>query len=158
MLRRITIAVALLLLVSRSPADAVERDYLQRGEEQLTAKYEIIYHRAVRDVLSRAWQTDIVVRMVDLPPFQPELSVGIARSAQGYLAFELAASKHIWSVLDFDSKQGKGDYRSVRPILHARPLSAPLAARVAALWRRVLTNRRNYAKETRIFLDSDHFT
>jgi hypothetical protein len=33
-----------------------------------------------------------------------------------------------------------------------------LSARIAALWRRVLTDSRNYGKDTSIFLDTDQFT
>jgi hypothetical protein len=157
MLRRVTIIV-LLVILSRVASAAPERDHLKRGEEDLTADFQIIYHRAVRDVLRRAWREDVVLRIEHQPPFDPELSVGIARTTRGYLAFEVTASKHIWHALDFDHKQGKGDYRSIRPVLHERPLSAPLAARIAALWRRVLSNPRNYAEDTGVYLDSSHFS
>jgi|SRR5438046_7805138 len=137
MLRRLATVSMVLILFSRAWAEAEERDYLHRGEEKLTAQYQITYDRAIRDVLSRGWRRDVVLRMVDIPPFQPEWIAGIARTADGYHASEVTASNHIWAVLDFDNpKKKKRDYRTVRPILHERPLSAPIAARVAALWRR----------------------
>ena len=157
MLSRFIIA-SLFLGSLQFASGAVDRDYLQRGEEQLSSKYQIIYDRAVRDVLSRAWRPDVVVRMVHRPPFEPESAAGIARATHGYLAFEVTVSKHIWDALDFDKKQGKGDYRSIRPVLHKRPLPEPIAARIAALWRHVLTNERNYAVDSGVYLDSSHIS
>jgi hypothetical protein len=107
------IAVALLLFV-KTQTKAGEKDYLQRGEEKLNDKIEIKYDRAVRDVLSRAWRTDVVLRMVDIPPFQSEWVTGITRSGDHYHAFEVTASKHIWSVLGFGGGK-KGDYHSIHP-------------------------------------------
>src|SRR5206468_5865211 len=119
MLSRLATVSMVLILFSRAWAEAEERDYLQRGEEKLTAQYQITYDRATREVLSRGWRRDVVLRMVDIPPFQPEWIAGIARTADGYHASEVTASKHIWAVLDFDNpKKKKRDYRTVRPILH----------------------------------------
>ena len=50
------------------------------------------------------------------------------------------------------------DYHSVRPIVHDRPISTSLAARIAALWRRVLKDSRNYGTDTAMYLDTDQFT
>jgi hypothetical protein len=157
MLSRFAIASIVLVLFG-TLSFAQNHDYLQRGEEHLTSDYQIKYDRAVRHVLARGWRKDIVLRMVNIPPFQPESVAGIARTSTGYSAFEATASKHIWAVLDFDHKQGKGDYRSVRPLLHERVLSASLAARIAALWRRVLADPRNYGKDPAMYLDTDHFS
>jgi len=161
MLSRIAIAVAVLLIVARSSANAAERDYLQRGEEDLTADYQIKYDRAARYVLARGWRKDVVVRMVDIPPFQPEWITGIARTSSGYKAFEVTASKHIWSELGFgsdDPKRKKRDYRTIPPILHERPIFDALSARIAALWRRVLADPQNYGSDTDIHLYTDQFT
>jgi len=150
MLIRPAIASALLVLLVRAPVHASERDYMQRGEEKLTADYQIKYDRAVRYVLSRAWRKDVVVRMVDIPPFQAEWTAGIARTSTGYQAFEVTASKHIWGELGLGSdypKRKKRDYHSIRPILHERPMSDALSGRIAALWRRVLADPRNYGQD-----------
>ena len=69
MLRRLATVSMVLILFSRAWAEAEERDYLHRGEEKLTAQYQITYDRAIRDVLSRGWRRDVVLRMVDIPPF-----------------------------------------------------------------------------------------
>ena len=161
MLSRSAIAGAVLLGLAHSAAEAAERDYMQRGEEELTADYEIEYNRAVRHVLARAWHKDVAVRVVDIPPFEPERAQGIARTSVGYKAFDVRASKHIWSELGFgsvDLKQKKADHRSIRPVLHERPISDALAARIAAIWRRVLADSRNYGKDNSIFLDTNQFT
>ena len=157
MLSRLVIASVALLPLVETEVKAGQRDYLQRGEEKLTDQIEIKYDRAVRDVLSRAWRTDVVLRMVDIPPFQPEWVAGITRSGDYYHAFEVTASKHIWSVLGFGGGK-KGDYHSIHPIIHERAISPSLAARIAALWRRVLKDSRNYGKDTAMYLDTDQFT
>ena len=156
MLDRLLIAVALFLFL-KTQTKGGEKDFLQRGEEKLNDKIEIKYDRAIRDVLSRAWRTDVVLRMADIPPFQPEWVAGIARSGDRYDAFEVTASKHIWSVLGFGEGKER-DYHSVRPIVHERPVSASLAARIAAPWRRVLKDSRKYGTDTAMSLDTDQFT
>jgi hypothetical protein len=161
MLSRFAIASAVLLVLAHSAAEAAERDYMQRGEEELTADYQIKYDRAVRHVLARAFRKDVVVRVVGIPPFQPEWATGIARTSSGYKAFGVRASKHIWSELGFgsdDPKRKKADYHSIRPLLYERPISDALSARIAALWRRVLADPRNYGKDKAIYLDTDQFT
>jgi hypothetical protein len=161
MLSRPAIASVLLVLLVRAAVHASERDYMQRGEERLTADYQIKYDRAVRYVLSRAWRKDVVVRMVDIPPFQAEWAVGIARTSSGYQAFEVIASKHIWAELGLGMaavERKKTDYHTIRPILHERPISDALSARIAVLWRRVLADPRNYGKDPGLYLDTDQFT
>jgi hypothetical protein len=161
MLSRIAIASLLMVAATREPAIAQDHDYLQHGEEELIADYQIKYDRAVRHVLSRGWRNDVVVRLVDIPPFQPESVAGIARTATGYQAFEVVASKHIWSELGFgssDPKRKKVDYRTIKRVLHERAMSDSLAARVAALWRRVLADSRNYGKDPSLYLDTDQFS
>jgi hypothetical protein len=161
MLSRFAIATALLVLLARTSAHAVDRDYLQRGEEKLTADYQIKYDRAVRHVLARGWRRGVVLRMLDLPPFQPEWVAGIARTASGHEAFEVTVQKQIWGELGFgmaEAERKKTDYHSIRPILHERPISNALSARIAALWRRVLADPRNYGKDPGIYLDTDQFT
>ena len=161
MLSRIAIAVAVLLIAARSSANAADRDHLQHGEEELTAAYQKDYNRAVRHVLSRGWRKDVVLRMFNVPPFQPESVTGIARTANGYTAFEATVAKNVWYELGFGSedwKRKKRDYRSIKSILHERTLSEALAARIATLWRRVLADPRNYRRDEAIYLDTDQFS
>ena len=147
MLSRLMIASVALLPLVGAEVKAGQRDYLHRGEEKLTDQITIKDDRAVRDVLSRGWRTDVVLRIVDIPPFQPEWVAGITRSGDQYRVFEVTASKHIWSVLGFGGGK-KGDYHSIHPIIHERSISPSLARRVAALWRRVLKDSRNYGTDT----------
>src|SRR4051812_35655998 len=107
MLSRLAIAGAILLLLPGSPADAADRDYLQRGEEKLTSDLQIKYDRAVRSVLARGWRKDVLLRMFNVPPFQPESVTGIARTANGYTAFEVTVEKNIWYQLGFGSEEWK---------------------------------------------------
>ncbi len=55
-------------------------------------------------------------------------------------------------------KRKQKAYQSVKPVLHERPLSEALAARIAALWRRVLTDPRNYWKDPALYMDTNQFT
>jgi hypothetical protein len=159
MLKRLVIA--LYLAASIAPALAGERDHLRKGEEKLTEKWDVDYNRAVSTILGRGWQRDVVVRALDLTAGPPEWASGIARTSAGYRAFEVIASAQIWGELS-DTSSGqrtiKRDYSRVRPVLHERSLSDALSARIAALWRRVLADRRNYEEETKIYVDTDVFT
>jgi hypothetical protein len=160
MLNRFTIAAVVLLLSGRTLSAAQDHDYLQRGQEERTAEYQIKYDRALRGVLGRGWRKDVVVRMTNIPPFQPESVAGIARTAKGYVAFDATAPKNIWYELGFGSDEPKRktkDYRGIRPILHERPLTEALSTRVATLWRRVLTDAHNYGKDPSGYLDTDQF-
>jgi hypothetical protein len=130
MLRCLCTSIVFVLL-ALPDAKAAEKDYLQRGEEKLTADYQIKYDRAIRHVLSRGWRRDVILRMVDLPPFQPEWVVGIAHTADGYHAFEAEASQQIWNVMGLGAdhpKKHTGDFYSVRPILHKRAIARALGS------------------------------
>jgi hypothetical protein len=155
MLSRIAIALVFALTVSLACRGG-EKDYLQYGERPLSSRFEIVYDNAVRSVLSRGWRPDVVLRTVHLPPFDPESVTGIIRSPVGYNAFILKASKRVWEASGFGSidPHPKNRVRAVRPVFRSRSLKAPVAARIAAVWRRVLTDRRNYAEDTRISTDT----
>jgi hypothetical protein len=160
MLSRLAIGTAALLVLLGSPANAAERDYLQRGEEKLTAEYEIKYDRAVRHILGRGWQKDVVLRMLPVPAFQPEFVAGIARTARGYTAFEATVADNIWYQLGFGSEEWKhkySNYRHIKPILHERRLPDALALRIAALWRHVLADPRNYGRDESVYVDTVQF-
>ncbi|HZR05139.1 MAG TPA: hypothetical protein VFA61_04860 [Candidatus Udaeobacter sp.] len=155
--RFLFIATFAFVLLVKTDAKAGERDYLQPGVEKLRDQQEIKYDQAIRDVLSRAWRTDVVLRMVDIPPFQAEWVTGIAHFGDQYVAFEVTASKHIWSVLGFGGGK-KGDYHTVHPVIREHRISASVSARIAALWRRVLQDSCNYGKDPAMYLDTDQFT
>src|SRR5206468_3423239 len=97
---KLLVAAAIWLIVWAPPwTTYAARDYLKKGDQQSDEpeQWEIDYDRAVRQVLSRAWQKDVVVRTVHLPPFDPEWIGGVIRSANGYRAFHLEASHQIWN-------------------------------------------------------------
>jgi hypothetical protein len=99
--------------------------------------------------------------MVDIPPFGPEWVGGVCRETGGYHAFGVVAPKNIWSQLGFGSDEPnskKVDYRVIRPAVFERAISETIAVRVMALWRRVLTDQRNYGKDPAIHLDTDQFS
>ena len=151
------------LLVLGGSAVAENKEYLQRGERHRTAQYEIEYDRAVRHVLSRAWRSDVVLRLVDIPPFEREWAVGISRSPAGYTAFVtiVAPPDSVWYALGFGAgapRPNRSAYRRLRPILIKKAIPERTAARVAALWRRVLTDPGNYRVDSAIYLDSDQFS
>ena len=157
MLNRLAVTTVLLVLFARAESLAADKDYLQRGESGLTNDLEIKYDRAVRDVLGRGWRKDVVVRIVDFPPFQPEWVAGIAKTKDGYDAFFIRTSKQIWGTLGFGDGKPKRDTGNLHPILQERAIPAPLATRIAALWRRVLADPENYRKDPALYLDTDGF-
>lgn len=154
MLSRFVAAVVLLLALG-APAAAADKDYLRRGERERTA-----YDRAVKQVLSRAWRSHVVLRVVGIPPFKREWAIGLSRSATGYTAFVaiVAPPDSVWYALGFsESEQGR-DRSAPRSIVIEKPIPEQTATRVAALWRRVLTDPRNYRHDPAIHMHSDTFT
>ena len=148
MVRPLVVAGALMVVVATAAA-ADDEDVLRRGERERTSPSQIEYHRAIRHVLSRAWRGDVVLRMVSIPAFDRELAVGLTRSSNGYTAFAtvVAPPDSIWYTLGFGAskpKPNRSAYRRLKPIVVEKPIPERTAARVAALWRRVLANPRNY--------------
>jgi hypothetical protein len=155
------LAIAALFITTTAISHAVERDYLQRGEPKPFDAIDAKYHAAVRDVLSRGWRHDVVLRIVDLPAFSPENVAGVCHLPGGYAAFVVAATPQIWEEIGFgsvDPHKRVGDYSKVRPDQHERSIPTALAARIALLWRYVLADSRNYGKDPSMYLDTDHLS
>src|SRR6267378_7957327 len=100
MLKRTLVASLLLILSAAAQSDAADKDYLQRGDPQITSDYEIRYDRAVRRILSRGWRRDVVVRMFNPKPWDPERIAGISRQADGDRAFSVVTSHQLSRALD----------------------------------------------------------
>jgi hypothetical protein len=159
MVKRYVIALVSLLLLS--PCGAVERDYLQRGEPKPKYDFEIGYDKATRRILARGWRKDVVLRTVNFPPFSEESVTGILKASQGYSAFRISPSMQIWEALGYgstDPHHPKDQIRTVRPTFRSKPLKESVAARVAAIWRHVLSDPRNYGKDPGMYLDTSSFT
>ena len=161
------LVTALTILLVLAPVarahDKDYKDYLRRGEH-LSGSYEVQYYaRAVRHVLERAYRSDVVLRVVDIPPFEREWAVGLSRCPSGDTAFvTIVAPPHsVWYTLGFGSDERSrqpGNYRRLQPILIEKPIPDRAAARIAGVWRHVLTDRRNYPDDRIISFHSDHFT
>lgn len=129
-------------------------DYLLKGWWKKPLDFEVRYRNNVERILERGFRRDVVMRTVHLPPFDPEWIVGVVQSDRGYRAFRLDASYFIWQAQE-DEKQ---KLPSIRGIYRDKPIPSATALRLAALWRRFLTDRRNYGKEEGvIYGDSSHF-
>ena len=129
-------------------------DYLKRGWWEKPLDFDVRYRKNVERILERGFRKDVVLRMVHLPPFDPEWIVGVVESNDGYRAFRLDASYFIW--------QAQEDEKAKLPTIHGiykdKPIPSATALRLAALWQRFLTDRRNYGKKERvIYGDSSHF-
>ena len=157
MLSRLVLATSLAMTAAVC-GFARDPDHLRKGEEKLWGQSDRDYMRAVHTILARGWRGDVVVRMLDLPAGPPEAAIGIARTRAGYHAFEAKASTGLWGALSDLSGHIKHDYRGLHAVVHDRPLSDALSARIAALWRHVLTDPRNYGEETKIYVDANVFT
>lgn len=156
---RVVPPVVILFLFCSSITLSAEKDYLKRGERQPHGEWEAPYIRGIHHVLSRAWRKDVVVRMLDIPPFQNEWAVGISRGDRGYRAFSVTASKFIWSALTpGSSAKRKREYRSIAPIVREKEISDSLATRIAAVWRRLLADPADYGKDPGLYLDTDQFS
>jgi hypothetical protein len=79
------IVSASLLMVSGATVAA--RDYFSRGWSEHDYDFEIRYRKNVQRILGRAFQHDVLLRTVHLPPFDPEWIVGVMRVDNGYRAF-----------------------------------------------------------------------
>src|SRR4051812_29810480 len=98
---------------------AGDKDHLRRGEPELKYDYDVKYNRAVRRILSRGWKSDVVLRTVALPPFNPEAVLGLLRSKRQYSAFVIRPSAQIWETASgFGASQRDLDKRlsSIRPV------------------------------------------
>ena len=147
---RIAIAA---LFVALAHANA--KDYITRGDALFDQSLPSFrrYDKEVKRILHRAWERDVIVRAVHLPPFDPEWIVGITRSPSGYRAFRLDASYFIWQALNDEKEKLAG----IRGIYRERPLDEASALRIAALWRAVLGAPQNYGKDPTIYGDSSSF-
>ena len=111
------------------------------------------YDQEVKRILHRAWERDVIVRAVHLPPFDPEWIVGIIRSPSGYRAFRIDASYFVWQAL-LDEKE---KLPTIHGIYRERPLDESSALQIAALWRAVLRKPENYGKDPSIYTDTSTF-
>jgi hypothetical protein len=148
----VVVAVWLIALMGPWTASGA-RDYLKKGEQQSDEpeQWEINYDRAVRHCLWRGWQKDVVVRTVHLPPFDPEWIGGVVHSQNDYRAFHLEASRQIWG-----ASHDKQNLSRVRAIYKDKQIPESIAQRIAAIWRTVLADRRNYGKDPGLYLDTSH--
>ena len=167
MFRFVAIAGAMLscgALVSAEPA--FDRDYLSSDDRQWPKRYDT----AVRQILSRAWRDDVVLRTIAFHPFDRETVVGVVRTEGGYNAFVMRPSDQIYNGLAAGSTMISSNAKlpRVRVSMRERPVQQDLVTRVQALWRRVLQDPRNYGvrKEPEInkdgsrtiILDMTHFS
>jgi hypothetical protein len=158
---RVVIAFVLALAISPVRCGAVERDYLQRGEEKPTDRVDSAYDTWIRRILARGWQKDVVLRTADRPAFYPEGVTGILRTSGGYAAFRVEPSMQVWEALGYgstDPHHPKDQIKTVRPVFRQRPLKESVAARIAAMWRHILGDPHNYGKDPNMYLDTSTFT
>jgi hypothetical protein len=131
------------------------KDYITRGDALFDQSLPVFKHydREVKRILHRAWERDVIVRAVHLPPFDPEWIVGVTRAQNGYRAFLLEASYFIWQAMNDEKEK----LPSIHGIYHERPLDEAAALRIAALWRAVLSAPQNYRKDPTMYGDSSTF-
>jgi len=163
MLSHVTIVALTVLVASQCTTIAqLKRVYLVRSDAQSTTPSEVKYDRGLHKVLERAWRTDVVLRMLDLAPFGPEWAGGLSHDPTGYHAFVIATATNLREYIAHGTAKRwakNGDRRTLRQPLYERRISDAVAGRIAVLWRRVLTNPRNYGKDPdfNFYLDTDQF-
>ena len=125
-------------------------DYLKKGWYSAEpADYSIRYKKNVERILERGFRRDVVFRVVNLPPFDPEWIIGVVRSAGGYRAFQLKASDFIWEV----QEEEKEKLPTIRGVYEDKPISNEIALRLARVWREFLGDRKNYRQDRSIYGD-----
>ena len=153
--------VALLLSATVPAVSAIcAEDHLQRGELPWGNDHLFLrYDKEIRRVLWRAWEADVVLRTVHFPPFHTEWIVGIVRRPGGYKAFLLEPTAQVWAALQ-NPDNPKKELASIHARYYERELSEAFSERLAAIFRRVLSDRRNYREDRRriIVTDSSSFT
>ena len=139
----------LAVIVARPAVASDQRDYLIPGEREKDS-----YDKAIRQILRQGWDKDVVLRYVHIPPFEKELVIGIRRTSQGYRAFVLEPTSHIWSEEVKRIERKRPDFSRIHAIYKERTISEAYVRRVAAFWRYVLAGPRNYHKDASTYLDS----
>ena len=158
--RAIIVGLAILFTTACGAVAQPKRDYLVAGEETHTSSdaFARRHWSAVREICERAFRRDVVLRLVDLPPFAPEYAGGLARDSHGFSAFITAASSNLSYALSHGAHPNGSkiaDWHKLKRGIHERRISAPLATRIAAAWRRVLSDQRNYGKDPNVYIDTD---
>ena len=154
-LTRVTIAV-LAASVFASKVSSAPKEYLARSWSAQPLDFEVEYEHAIRRILGEGISPGRLLRTVMLPPFDPEDIVGLVRSAAGYRAFDLKPLRCRFGTRCTKTK--RSCQRSVASIGREH-ISGQIAARLAALWRCLLADRRNYRPPEKgvIFVDSTSF-
>jgi hypothetical protein len=124
-------------------------DYLVAGERERDS-----YDTAIRKILSKGWGKDVVLRYVHIPPFESELVIGIRRAGRNYHAFVIEPSSHIWDEEVKRLGRKHPDFSRIRAVYKERPISEAYVRRVAAVWRNVLADSRNYHNDEAVQVDS----
>jgi len=113
------------------------------------------YRDAIRRLLSQGWGNDIVVRLVDIPPFQKEAIMGIRRVKGGYEAFSIEPSRSIWSEAEKRFESKRPDFSKIRADYRHRPISESLTRRYVAFWQYILADSNNYkADKNALYTDT----
>src|SRR5436309_11392883 len=68
-----------------------EHDDFERGQDEQDS-----YYKAIRKILSQAWESDVVLRMIEIPPFDKEYIAGVRRVGKEYRCFTISPTSHIW--------------------------------------------------------------
>lgn len=90
--------VALILIGLLTAASAATPDHLEPERSILGGDLRRAeYHTMVVTALAKAYEnTQVLARVVVLPPFSPEYAVGISKERGDYKIFRLSPEKHLW--------------------------------------------------------------
>jgi hypothetical protein len=134
----------------------VSQDHLTPEEGVLAGGQE--YNRMIREVFGEIYHSDIVLKVVFLPAFQPEEIAGIRKTETGFESFASRPSSHIWETYGIyqAEKQNRGaaidpnsplaemkrkfpsDFHDIAIQIQTRQISAQMTERVRRVWQDML--------------------
>ena len=124
------------------------------------------YRLKARHIFAPAFAKDVQLRVLVLPSFEDEFVAGLRRKGEDVEAFVMRPSSNIWATdvlkkyesgglqafkpgvgkipLEKDEayqdlkKRTPADFRTIKPIVRARPIPREIAGELAALWKALL--------------------
>lgn len=157
----ISVSISSMLLLASVTTSVLAQEHLEPEPGILAERDE--YRTMVREVFADFYRTEPVLKVVILPSFRDEQVIGIQKTEQGYQAFAAVPSQRLWLThlrLEQERRQTTSDkhladLRERAPLDPAKitvkteraDLPAPMAERLAAVWKKSLLEVRHPKKQ-----------
>jgi hypothetical protein len=175
--------LAILLVLAMTLRLICAQEHLEPWPKSLSGDQ---YYAKIREILGEAYRSDVVLRIIIAPSFQPEEIAGIRKTGtKGYEVFDVKPTTMIWDTLSLreyesgrwpvNDKDGKpfapatnpivqslkkanvpSEYRQIKVQTHAVPIPADASERVIKVWKKMLADARE-PKQRRIGADGETY-